>query len=446
MKKVKLTTMTLALLAGTVVAPIVSTAAELEKQATVSSTEVVKDEVKGEADSTEPVAPETKDEPKGEVAQPTTPETAKPEAKTPAAPKAEERAELVDEDAELRDAIQAARDEAYARHIAGDISYDELKEIDARIVACQSVGEVNGIITWMNENINPELKAAKEAAIREVDGFEHKISTENRDAYVTRIDAAGTQAQIDAVLVEARAEAAFFDAKLDAKTEVQGLVDGYGFTDADALVFQKRIQLATTQAEIDGIVAEAHAAAELGAMRFEAKSQLWKLKLDGTITQDEYFVYANQVDAATTQAEIDAILANAGEFVDLKEYKKEAYYKLSEMTHNENFSIDDYSEFMAELDAATNKAEVDQVLANANARVALNNAKDEAEETVLELAHAELISSGDYWNAIYAIRAATTIEEVNAAVAEAQAIADLTQAKMDAIREVDVSLPCWWKR
>ena len=73
MKKVKLTTMTLALLAGTVVAPIVSTAAELEKQATVSSTEVVKDEVKGEADSTEPVAPETKDEPKGEVAQPTTP-------------------------------------------------------------------------------------------------------------------------------------------------------------------------------------------------------------------------------------------------------------------------------------------------------------------------------------------------------------------------------------
>ena len=51
MKKVKLTTMTLALLAGTVVAPIVSTAAELEKQATVESSEVVvKEEPKAEAE------------------------------------------------------------------------------------------------------------------------------------------------------------------------------------------------------------------------------------------------------------------------------------------------------------------------------------------------------------------------------------------------------------
>ncbi|MGF2189239.1 MucBP domain-containing protein [Vagococcus fluvialis] len=424
MKKVKLTTVTLALLAGSVVAPIVSTAAGVEK--TQETTETVQAANGVEVEGT--IEKESK-----------TQEEATPKAETP---KVETKAAEVDPNAELNSAIEVARNEAYARHIAGDITYDAYIQLDQRILACQSVEEVNNMIKYMNDNLNAELAAARENAHREIDELlrNYKISQANRDAYVNRVYASGTQAEIDAVLVEARAEAALFDAKLAAKASIQDLVDGYGFTDEDAIEFFNKVDFAKSEAEVNGVVSEATQAAELGGMRYDAKVQLWDLKLAETITQDEYFVYANQIDAATTQSEIDSILAAAAEFVDLKEYKKEAYYKLSELVHEGKLSMDDYTEFMDELDAATNKAEVDQMLANAQTRVQLNEAKEAAKAKVLELAHAEKINSGEYWTAVRAIDAATTIEEVNAALAEAQAIADLKDAKEAAIRATDAHL------
>lgn len=439
MKKVKLTTMTLALLAGTVVAPIVSTATGVEAANAPATTETAeapeasKEEEPKADDPAETPAPEKKED---VVA---TPEATKPAAqKEVAAPKMAE----VDPATELADAIEAARAEAYARYTADDITYDFYLQLDARIAACQSVEEVNQQIKWMNDNANAELKAAREEAVREVDALltAHKITDSSRDAYVTRIYAAGTQEQIDVVLGEARAEAALSDARVAAIKEIQGLVDGYGFTQTDSEEFIAKLYDAKTEAEINAIVAEAHAAAEIGAIRYAGLVQLNELLVAGTITTEEYYIYADQIDVANSQEEVDAIVAAANEFVDLKEYKEEAKYTISDLVHEGKIDQEDYYPFADRIDAATNKAEVDQVLADAQTLVELNEAKVEAKKTVLALAHDELITSGDYWNAVDAIEAATTIEEVNAAVAAAQAIADLTTAKNEAIREVDALL------
>ncbi|RST99955.1 hypothetical protein CBF34_08570 [Vagococcus penaei] len=480
MKKVKLTTATLAILAGSVVAPLVSNATETNGNAAVQTSEVAKDEkVKEEATEapvTEaPVAEasttETKTDSSTANTGTQTPAPAKPVAKVDASVYTTQINNLTNLSSEEKVAynqrIQAEAvkgNEAGCQAIVAEAKAVSQGRIDLAAKKAEAKKEVQALYTSGNVKITGEqyeafnkqidsattiaeveavvaaaktagsVTDAKTSAIREIDANREagKISRDERNALVTKAQAATTNEEVAAVLVELNGMVAVTDAKEAAKKELRELFlasdnnlnwEDYG----NALL---AIDAAKTVDEVNSIVTGVKNDIVLADAKSKAKDQINAITHKYGMDSKTYWVYANQVDAATTVDEVNAAVAAAQTAGELKEGKAKAQVEL----HAIGYLLgQDYYTYKDKIDAAQNLDEVASVLNEAKDAAKLAEAKKEAKTDISTHYYNGAISLDEYYNYDKLISAATSIEEVEALVVDAS---KLYQTRYDALQEI----------
>ena len=216
------------------------------------------------------------------------------------------------------------------------------------------------------------------------------------------------------------------DIKALALTTLTALLDGTGI---DATDYEEAIAAATTEAEVNAVLAEAQAAADLANAKIDAIAALNDL-VDGTDIDISDYIAA--INAATTADDVATIKADTQALITLKKAQAAAIAEITAEAGTEYASL--METLIAAINAATTTDEVATAKAEALAMIALKKAQDAAIAEITAEAGTEYASLIE--THIAAINAATTTGEVAAAKITALAALSLKKAQDAAIAEL----------
>ncbi|UUV98359.1 LPXTG cell wall anchor domain-containing protein [Vagococcus luciliae] len=417
MKKVKLTTVTLAMLAGAVVAPMVSHAEDNQDGVQNSTEEVKQDDLTSK----------------------------KQDAKYAI------NAFVLDKKLSLTDYY------TYEKEIDAATSSEDIQAVVNKVTALVNKGtnssnegtnssnegtnSSNEGTNSSNEGTNSsneDLEQAKKDAKQDVANlfYAGQMSEDDYFPYAKRIDAAQTSEAAHAIAEEAKNTVAANLAALKETTKAN-IAQLYhsGLMSVDKYYeFADQVDAANTATDIKAVedAANVFANSDLNKAQVTAKQELADLVRAGKLTEDNYYVFSPKVDAATTVADVDAIVAEVKAFVNLNEEKEAAKHTVNEFVHTGSLTLEDYYAFEAQIDAATSSEEIQSVISSVNQASELGQAKKDAKQEVANLVYAGQLKEEDYYPFAEEIDAATTADEAKAVVAKAQALAELNDTKLEA--------------
>ncbi|MGY3704639.1 hypothetical protein BW731_05985 [Vagococcus martis] len=312
---------------------------------------------------------------------------------------------------------------------AGKISEEAYYNLVPGIDNATTVGEIDAVLAQANNlvSLNEEKEAAKEVVL----GLSHKeqITPDDYWNFVDQIEKSDSSAAVQSVVASAKQLAELNQAKKDAKQAVADLVYEGKLTEDEYFPYAERIDAAQTPEEAKAVVADAQAKVALDAIKLEAKHEINELVHAGKITLEDYYAFEEQIDAATSEREVRSVVASAHYLSDLNDAKLEAKYTINDLVHAGKLTLDDYYAFEKDIDAATTLEGVQSVVDAANYLVALNDAKLEAKYTINDLVHAGKLTLDDYYTFEKDIDASTTLEEVASVVETAKQLVALNEAK-----------------
>ncbi|MFL1696488.1 adhesive domain-containing protein [Weissella kandleri] len=236
-----------------------------------------------------------------------------------------------------------------------------------RIENATTVAEVEQILAEAQaaNQAADDLAAEKQAAIDEINGLKNLEAGAKQD-YINQVNEAKTTGEITKIVDAAKAadQKALDDAKASAKTEIGKMAN---LDDVTKQGYVDRVENATTVAEVEQILAEAQAANQaaddLAAEKQAAIDEINGLK---NLDKDQEQDYIDQVNNAKTADEITKIVdaAKAADQKALDDAKASAKTEIGKMAN-----LDDATkqEYVDRVDNATTVAEVEQILAEAQA-------------------------------------------------------------------------------
>ncbi|MFT8913831.1 DUF5776 domain-containing protein [Lentilactobacillus hilgardii] len=303
--------------------------------------------------------------------------------------------------------------------------------------------------------VTPDLTAAKKTASDTINGLKN-LTSDQTAAYLKAVDAANSQAGIDTAVAQAKAQdavnAANNDASklADAKTAAKSAIDGMTNLTADQkTTFKSDVDKATDAAGVQKALDAAETAnnsgstTDLTAAKKTATDKIAKMNL----TDDQKTAYNKAVNAATDQAGIDTAVAQAQAQSDIndaagdsgaaalkavKAAAKDAINVFPYLTDAEKTAFNTQIDNAKDIDSVNTIVQnaSDQNTKNASSQTgdALATAKTQAKNTIAKLAN---LTSDEQSSFTSAVDNATTTNEVQSIVSQAQAQDALNKAEKD---------------
>ncbi|WP_137665910.1 albumin-binding GA domain-containing protein [Enterococcus hulanensis] len=327
---------------------------------------------------------------------------------------------------------------------------DQLNSFKSKVNAATTVDEVKSIVNEAqvisdqndaDEQDAKELQEAKESAFAKLDTLNLK---DQKQSFVDQVNDAQSTSVIDRILEEAQKVSDENDAKdQDAKELAQAKTDALTKLDSMNLKDQKQnfvdqVNAATTVDQVTNVVSEAQKVSDSNDKDDQNAEKLQKAKdaaikiVNGlNLTNDEKTSFINQINAATTTSQIDQIVQAAKDKVTeneeaakLEKAKQEALAKLDAMNLK-----DQLASFKSKVNAATTIDQVNKAVEDAQKVSDENDQKDEdakqlaeaKEVAIKEINALEHLSSSEKQGFVSQVNAATTVDQVTTALNTAKA-------------------------
>ena len=331
-----------------------------------------------------------------------------------------------------------------------NITNDEKSDFKSKLEAATTVDQVKSIVSEAqvisdqndaDEQDAEELQNAKDAALAKLDALNLKDQKQN---FVDQVNDAQSTSVIDRILEEAQKVSDENDAKdQDAKELAQAKTDALTKLDAMNLKDQKQsfvdqVNAATTVDQVTNVVSEAQKVSDANDKDDQNAEELQKAKdaaikvVNGlNLTSDEKASFVNQINAATTTSKIDQIVQAAKdkvteneEVAKLEKAKQEALAKLDAMNLK-----DQLASFKSKVNAATTIDQVNKAVEDAQKVSDENDQKDEdakklkeaKDAAIKEINALEYLSSSEKQGFVSQVNTATTVDQVTTALNAAKA-------------------------
>lgn len=221
-------------------------------------------------------------------------------------------------------------------------------------------------------------------------------------------------------------------ALINAKTDANNQIDQFeNLTNAEKSNYKTQISAAKSISDVNTIVTDAKQtdATEFADYKTNIKSQIEKLD---NLSSDKKAQYEGNVDAATDRTKVDDLLAQATA-EDLNNKKVEVKNKITALL---NLSESEKDGFNSQVDSATSTANVDDILKRAQEKDAddLTSSQTSANQAIDNLNN---LTSGEKDGFKNQVNAATDIDDVHKILDQANAADALAKAKSDAKTSID---------
>lgn len=302
-------------------------------------------------------------------------------------------------------------------------------DLSTRAARATTMAEVNSINAELDGII--ALYDAKVAGKNEINRLQLTLGFNDgaRDAYHARINHATSIASLNAVVAEVSAYQAFNEAKAAAEVKLIIMLSEGKITTTDYNVLKVELGKTTTVAGVDSVMATAESLAKISTLKNESIATLNELKEKKLITQGQFDDASKAIRYAKTEAEINRVMAGIDEKVSLAEAKKKAKEEVEGIKGLSRQRIEDYK---GAIDASDTATKVMRWVTLAKEEGALNLAKEEANKSIAALVKSGAINVTEANAYNNRIAAAKTVTEVNSIVNEATTYGELKSAKKNA--------------
>ncbi|GHP14795.1 surface protein [Lentilactobacillus fungorum] len=342
------------------------------------------------------------------------------------------------------------------------LTQEERDNYNKNIDAATTTATLDTIISTakaQDDANNTTLKTAKQNAKDTINALKN-LSDAEKSAFNTKVDNATTQGEITAIVNEAVAQDAANKANGGNAADLQAAKDAANkaidsmqyLTDAQKTTFKGQVNASTTAAQVVSALNNAAAQDAINKANQDTNDQTAlanaktaaKAAIDAMpyLTASDKAAFKTSVEASMNVEEVSTALKNAQTKNDANKAALDSARSDAKATINnlKNLTTDQTALFNGEVDDATTQAQIDQVVNNAKAQDALNKAANDnstaslnAAKTAAKAAVDSLpnLSSTEKAKFDAAIDAATTVPEVKAALAEAQAQDAINAGKND---------------
>lgn len=368
-------------------------------------------------------------------------------------------AQAVSNQNEATQALEKAKDDAIKALDTLNLTASEKQGFVDQINAATSLDAVAQIANDaqaksdandQKENDQKELEAAKVNAKALIEKM--NLTSNQKTTFAIQITSATTIDQVNAIVSEAQAisdqnDADGQDAKelAEAKTNALATLDTLNLKDQKQS-FIDQVNTAQSVSVVDRVledaqkVSKANDEADQNATELKNAKEIALAKLDSLNLKGQLDSFKSQINAAKTVTEINQIIDNAQKVSDendqkdkdeqtqkeLEQAKATAVAKLNELNLK-----DSLQSYITQINNANSKAEIDTILANAQSVSDTNDQKDKdqaaKEKELADAKNAAIttinslqnLSSTEKQGFINQVNAATTVEQVNAIVTNA---------------------------
>ena len=352
------------------------------------------------------------------------------------------------------------------------LTNDEKADFTSQVNAATSIDQVNSVLetakakSTENETAK-QLEKAKTDAKTSIDSM--NITNDEKSDFKSKVEAATTVDEVKSIVSEAQKISDENDAKeeeakklAEAKSAAITQLEQMNLKD-QLNSFKSKVNAATTVDEVKSIVNEAQVisdqndADEQDAKELQEAKESAFAKLDTLNLKDQKQNFVDQVNAATTVDQVTNVVSEAQKVSDSNDKDDQNAEKLQKakdaaikIVNGLNLTNDEKTSFINQINAATTTSQIDQIVQAAKDKVTENEEAAKLEKAKQEaLAKLDAMNLKDQLASFKSkVNAATTIDQVNKAVEDAQKVSDendqkdedakqLAEAKEVAIKEIN---------
>lgn len=323
----------------------------------------------------------------------------------------------------------------------GQISEQQGQTYKAGIEGQSTIDSIEQYVDLVS---SPELAHAKDEAREKISSLSDDLTEDSMNRYLTDIDKTFSQEALDNIIRDAEEEAANNNVnglkkeKEAAKKEIDELKANGNLSKDEHRNYTNDIDAATTSEQLNVILDRANQSAEQGLERAKksAKEDVAELAQEGYLTKKEVKTYNHKIESAKTVNEVNEIVVAYSQQA-VQNAKKSAIKEIHALRKSGTITKKQESEYISEINEATTLDEINQILEIAHTKDThlLDIAKESAKEDISELVELGYLSETDGEEYITKINAATTVKDVQSIVTEASEAA-LDKVKSDAIQTI----------